>query len=90
MRDSEVYDESVATLSSTLPSSLFAASPLASDGLVAIIWRMMDYGNTVSIYRTWTRQISCLHPLVGAVELSKHGCSVNTGPTEMYMLKIAC
>ena len=40
--------------------------------------------NRVSIYRTWTQQLlSCLHPLLTTVVLSKHGCWVNTGPVEM-------
>ena len=62
------------------PLSIRRKSTLARRGLVAIICTMIDYGNKMSIYRTWTQQLlSCLHPLHIAAVLSKHGCWLNTG-----------
>ena len=77
-----------------VPLFIRRRSTLARGGLVAIIWRMIGYGNRVSIYRTWTQQlVSCLHPRLITVVLSKHVCWVNTGPAKMhtrYMFKLAC
>ena len=66
-------------------------STLARGGLVAIIWSMIDYGNRVSFYRTWTQQLlSWSHPLLVTVVLSNHGCWINRVSEDAYMTKLAC
>ena len=63
----EAYDEIVFHIA---PLFIRRKSTLARGGLEAIIWKMIDYGNKVSIYQTWIQQLlSCLHPLLITVVL---------------------
>ena len=86
MRDSEVYNEIVKPcLPHRPPLSLEVfirrKSTLARGGLVAIIWKMIDYGNRVSIFiGPGHNNSSCYNvcTLITAV-LSKQGCWVNMG-----------